>query len=76
MEAAFARYQSLSKQVTAFQKSFKINETRFNNGVSNFLAFITSKNNLENSKINLSIAKYDYILRKKVLEYYRGQNFN
>ena len=75
MEAAFARYQSLSKQVTAFQKSFDINETRFNNGVSNFLSYITSKNNLENAKINISIAKYDYFLRVKVLEYYRGQNF-
>ena len=57
MEAAFARYQTLSKQVTAFQKSFDINETRFNNGVSNFLSYITSKNNLENAKINVSIAK-------------------
>ncbi|APZ45127.1 transporter [Polaribacter reichenbachii] len=74
MEAAFARYQSLKKQVTAFQKSFEINETRFNNGVSNFLAYITSKNNLENAKINVSIAKYDYFLRVKVLEYYRGHS--
>ncbi|MBU3009834.1 TolC family protein [Polaribacter vadi] len=74
MEAAFARYQSLKKQVVAFQKSFEINETRFNNGVSNFLAYITSKNNLENAKINVSIAKYDYFLRVKVLEYYRGVN--
>lgn len=74
MEAAFARYQSLSNQVTAFQKSFEVNETRFNNGVSNFLAYITSKNNLENAKINVSIAKYDYFLRVKILEYYRGKN--
>lgn len=74
MQAAFDRYQSLTKQVTAFQKSFNINETRFNNGVSNFLAYITSKNNLENAKINLSIAKYDYFLRVKVLEFYRGKN--
>lgn len=74
MEAAFARYQSLQQQVTAFEKSFEINKTRFNNGVSNFLAYITSKNNLENAKINLTIAKYDYFLRVKVLEYYRGQS--
>ncbi len=75
MEAAFYRYESLSKQVEAYEKSYQVNETRFNNGVSNFLAYITSKNNLENAKINLSIAKYDYILRTRVLEYYRGQVF-
>lgn len=75
MEAAFARYQSFQKQVTAFEKSFQVNETRFNNGVSNFLAYITSKNNLEGARVNLSNAKYAYILRVKVLEYYRGQTF-
>jgi outer membrane protein len=75
MEAAFLRYKSLQSQVLAFEKSFEINKTRFNNGVSNFLAYITSKNNLENAKINLSIAKYDYFLRVKILEYYRGQTF-
>ncbi|PQJ79283.1 TolC family protein [Polaribacter porphyrae] len=75
MEAAYARFQSLENQVKAFQKSFEVNEVRFNNGVSNFLAYITSKNNLENAQINLSIAKYDYFLRVKVLEYYRGNNF-
>ena len=73
MEAAFSRYQSLAKQVEAFEKSFDVNKTRFNNGVSNFLSYITSKNNLENAKINLSNAKYAYLLRVKVLEYYRGQ---
>jgi outer membrane protein len=73
MEAAFARYQSFQKQVEAFEKSFEVNETRFNNGVSNFLAYITSKNNLESARINLSNAKYAYVLRVKVLEYYRGQ---
>ena len=73
MEAAFARYKSIENQVTAFEKSFQINKVRFNNGVSNFLAYITSKNNLENALINLSNAKYSYFLRIKVLEYYRGQ---
>lgn len=75
MEAAFSRYQSLQKQVEAFEKSFDVNKIRFNNGVSNYLSYITSKNNLENAKVNLSNAKYAYLLRVKVLEYYRGQVF-
>lgn len=75
MEAAFSRYQSFHKQVEAFERSFDVNKTRFNNGVSNFLAYITSKNNLENAKVNLSNAKYAYLLRVRVLEYYRGQVF-
>ncbi len=72
MEAAFKRHESFLKQVDAYQESFRINEIRFNNGVSNFLNYVTSKNNLDNSKVNLTNSKYEYLLRVKVLDYYRG----
>ena len=72
MEAVYNRYQSLERQVTAYEESYRINEIRFNNGVSNFLNYVTSKNNLDNAKVNLTNAKYEYLLRVKVLDYYRG----
>jgi len=72
MEAVYLRHQSLLKQVEAYQESYRINDIRFKNGVSNFLNYITSKNNLDNAKVNLANAKYDYFLRVKVLDYYRG----
>jgi len=72
MEATYMRYESLQKQVEAFQESYRVNEIRFNSGVSNFLNYVTSKNNLDNAKLNLNNAKYEYLLRIKVLEYYRG----
>ncbi|WP_299890992.1 TolC family protein [uncultured Lacinutrix sp.] len=75
METAYKRHISLKNQVDAFQESFRVNEIRFNNGASNFLAYITSKNNLENAKTNLTNAKYEYLLRVKVLEFYRGNIF-
>ncbi|GGI56910.1 TolC family protein [Winogradskyella haliclonae] len=74
MEATYNRYQSLQRQVDAYQESYRINEIRFNNGVSNFLNYITSKNNLDNAKVNLANAKYEYLLRVKVLDYYRGKS--
>ncbi|MHA7059518.1 TolC family protein [Aquimarina sp. M1] len=73
MQAAFTRYESLQKQVTAFEESYRVNEIRFNNGVSNFIAYITSKNNLDAAKTNLTNSKYEYLLRVKVLEFYRGK---
>ncbi|WP_298902476.1 TolC family protein [uncultured Psychroserpens sp.] len=72
MNASYMRYESLQKQVEAFQESYRINEIRFRNGVSNFLNYVTSKNNLDNAKLNLTNTKYEYILRTIVLEYYRG----
>lgn len=74
MEAAYKRYQSFLNQVEAYKESHRINEIRFNNGVSNFLNYITSKNNLDNAKINLANAKYEYLLRVKILDYYSGLN--
>ena len=76
MEATYNRYQSLEKQVKAYEESYRINEIRFNNGVSNFLNYVTSKNNLDNAKVNAVNSKYEYLLRVKVLDYYRGDGFN
>lgn len=73
MEAAYNRYQSIERQVTAYEESYRINEIRFNSGVSNFLNYVTSKNNLDNAKVNLTNAKYEYLLRVKVLDYYQGK---
>ncbi len=72
MESAYKRYHFLIDQVAAFEESFRVNEVRFQNGVSNIVDYITSKNNMDNARINLSRTKYEYLLRVKVLEYYRG----
>jgi len=75
MKTAYKRHQSLLKQVEAFKESYRVNDIRFNNGASNFIAYITSKNNLDNARTNLANAKYEYLLRVKILEYYRGNVF-
>tara|TARA_R110001632_G_scaffold65_7_gene265 strand:+ start:1270 stop:2694 length:1425 start_codon:yes stop_codon:yes gene_type:complete len=72
MEASFKVYQVLKNQVAAYEESFRVNEVRFNNGISNIVEYITSKNNMETSKLNLSQTKYTYLLRIKILDYYRG----
>ncbi|WP_339697248.1 TolC family protein [uncultured Marixanthomonas sp.] len=72
MQTAFQRYKLLQDQVKAYQESFRINEIGFNNGVSNSVEYIISKNNLDNAETNLANVKYEYALRVKVLEYYQG----
>ena len=72
MEAAYYKFQTLKQQVEAFEESFRVNEIRFNNGVSNIVEYIISKNNLDTARQNLSMARYEFILRTKILDYYRG----
>ncbi len=72
MQAAYNRYTILQEQVDAYEESFRINEIRFNSGVSTIVEYTISKNNLDNARINFANAKYEYLLRVKVLEYFTG----
>lgn len=72
MESVFDRHRILLGQVISYEVSFHVNEIRFNNGVSNIVEYITRKNNLDSAQLNLSNAKFEYILRVRVLDYYRG----
>lgn len=71
MTAAYNRLNVLLQQTDAFAESFRITEVRFNEGVVNSVDYLVAKNNLDRANINLINAKYEYVLRIKVLNYYR-----
>jgi outer membrane protein len=73
MLSAADRYKVLLDQVAAYSESFRAAEIRFNNGVGTSVDYLTAKNNLDRANIALVIAKYDYVLRTKVLDYYQGK---
>ncbi len=66
------KYTLLQDQVNAFSESFRSAEIRFNAGDITSVDYLIAKNNLDRSKINLIISKYDFVLRRKVLDHYRG----
>ena len=72
MTNAYARYKTLAEQVTAYGTSFKAAEARFNAGVGTSVDYLIAKNNLDRANINLINARYDFVLRKKVLDYYQA----
>ncbi|MEO2062792.1 MAG: TolC family protein [Christiangramia sp.] len=72
MNLAYQDYFLLQEQVKAYSESFRVNEIRFQNGVSNLVAYIISKNNLDRARVNMANAKYEFLIRRQVLDYYRG----
>jgi len=72
MTAAFDRHKILLEQVDALAESFRAAEIRFNSGVGNSYDYLLVKNSLDRATINLINAKYDYVLRTKVLDFYKG----
>jgi outer membrane protein len=67
------RFDVLTDQVNSFKESFREAEIRFNAGAINSVDYLIAKNNVDQSSLNLIIAKYDYVLRTMVLDYYSGK---
>lgn len=72
MTNAYERYKALLDQVAAYQTSFKAAEARLTAGVGTTVDYIIAKSNVDRANINLINAKYDFVLRKKILNYYQN----
>jgi len=72
MTTAYDKYQAIDEQVTAYKESFRAAEIRFNLGAVNSVEYLIVKNNLDRATLNLTIARYEYLLRTKVLDFYQG----
>ena len=71
--AAFKRYIANQKAVISSKEAFRYTEEKFNVGMINSVEYNQVKNNLTNAQSNLLQAKYEYIFRTKILDFYNGQ---
>jgi len=69
---AIKTYQSTEKQVKARDEAFRMAKQRYNLGAVNFVDYQVAENNLFQAESDLLRAKYDFIFRKKVLDFYQG----
>jgi outer membrane protein len=73
MTNAYDRYKVLLEQVNAYTESYKAAEVRFKAGVGTSVDYLVAKDRLDRANITLINAKYDFVLRKKVLDFYSGK---
>lgn len=71
--SAQKRFDALTDQVNAYKESFRVAEIKFNAGVITSVDYLIAKNKVDQSDLNLIIAKYDYVLRSMILNYYSGK---
>lgn len=67
------KYNATEKTVIALRESFKYAEQRYNVGAANAVDYNTQKNNVTNAETQLLQAKYEYIFKVKVLDFYLGK---
>ena len=71
--AAQLQYAASKRQVAALTLTQRNSEIRFNNGLLNGTEFNITKNNLTFAESNRIQAKYSFIFRRKVLDFYQGK---
>ncbi len=74
--AALKRYKAAEKSVEALTLSFNYAQQRYDVGMLNSFEFNNEKNRLNNAKSELLQAKYEYIFKTKVLDFYQGKALN
>jgi outer membrane protein len=71
--AALNKYKSSQKSVDALKEAFKYSEQKFNVGLLNITDYNDAKNKLAEAESNLLQAKYEYVFRLKILDFYMGK---
>ncbi|MBS1490727.1 MAG: TolC family protein [Bacteroidetes bacterium] len=71
--AAAKTYSAAVKQVNSNEEAFRMTQQRYENGAATYIEYQVSSNDLYSAKSALARAKYNFILTKKVLEFYQGK---
>ncbi len=75
-KAARKRLQAIEKQIKALEESFRSSEQRFNLGVMNPVDFLMAKNNLARAQNDQARFRYDFFIRRALLDFYLGKELN
>jgi outer membrane protein len=70
--AAMKKYEATRIQLDASRDSYKNSERKYAVGLLDAISFLVEKNNYYKAVSNLLQAKYDYIFKNKILDFYMG----
>lgn len=71
--AAEAQYTSSHTATTASETSFRLMSEKYENGKANAVEYNEAKQNLMKAQSDELQAKYDYLFRTKILDFYKGK---
>jgi outer membrane protein len=74
-ENALARYNALRFQVETSTEAFQLVEAQFQAGAVDFFSYLNALNNKTNAENQRRQAGYEYLFRKKIVDFYGGQPF-
>ena len=72
--AASKSYNATLRQVDAREEAYRMAKQRFDIGATNYVEYQLAENDLFQARSDLSRAKYEFVFRKKVLDFYLGNS--
>ena len=72
-KAARKQYQAAQKTYDAVKSAFEATEKRLQTGAANAFEYTQARNNLDNAERDATVAKYDYLFKLKLVEFYEGK---
>lgn len=72
-KAARKQYEAAQKRIVAQEAAFQNTEQRYQAGTSNAFEYNTARNNVAAAQALLISAKYDYLFKLKILDFYQGK---
>jgi len=74
-QSSFQKYGAAQKNSAAQEQAYNYNQQRFDLGLISTFDYLTSKNNVTKAQADLLQARYDYIFRLKIIDFYLGKPF-
>ncbi|MFV0346104.1 MAG: TolC family protein, partial [Bacteroidales bacterium] len=71
-KAAYDTYNANEQALEAFEKNFGFMQERFNLQLVTAVEYNSSKNQVQQAESRVAQAKYQYIFRLKILDFYKG----
>jgi outer membrane protein len=75
-KAARKRLEAIEKQIKALEENWRLSEQRFNLGVLNATDYLLAKNNLNRAENDRARFRYDFFIRRALLDFYIGKEFD
>lgn len=72
--AALEKYYAYKKSLVSFEKAFQYVKKKFDVGILTAIEFNDSKNKLNKAESEALQAKYDFVYKTKILEFYQGNS--
>ena len=71
-KASYKTFHSAQKQVAALEEAFRMINQRYEIGAASFVEYQVAENDYFRALSDLARARFDYIFKKKILDFYQG----